>query len=198
MFGCFVEALAGLIYIWVILSCVSSSSGVLWCTAVHRCDQSLWVWSAVIITALHSLKSTFVRLVSIENVLLLVEVLTHYMSEFLVIFHGGKIFHSSCNGNLSNEAYFKTTNYFSIVTLFSWQYSPIHLFIFAFIHFCFCCVIVMQTTIENNNINFGGEIYLIMFWIKWKQTLIKMKPKTMNFCIVALFSLSASSQIIFV
>ncbi len=56
----------------------------------------------------------------------------------------------------------------------------------------------MQTTIENNNINFGGEIYLIMFWIKWKQTLIKMKPKTMNFCIVALFSFSASPQIIFV
>ncbi len=136
MFGCkwkgvFVEALAGLIYIWVILSCVSSSSGVLWCTAVHWCDQSLWVWSAVIITALHSLKSTFVCLVSIENVLLLVEVLTHYMSEVLVIFHGGKIFHSSCTGNLSNEAYFKTTNYFSIVTLF------IYLF-FAFIHFCFC------------------------------------------------------------
>ncbi len=69
-----------------------SSSGVLWCTAVHWCDQSLWVWSAVIITALHSLKSTFVCLVSIENVLLLVEVLTHYMSEFLVIFHGGKSF----------------------------------------------------------------------------------------------------------
>lgn len=69
-------------------------------------------------------------------------------------------------------------------------------FLHSFIHFCFlnckvfikCGVIVQQTTIENNNIHFGGKIYLIMFWIKLKQTLIKRKLiKTIHFCKVALF-----------